>query len=81
MANHMTAAGKNRFQEIKSSGLEFYYQFQVGNLIIPEDHFNNPATNLLIINFLKEHQGWVLGYERYGEEPGHFYINSIDELF
>lgn len=77
----LTEVGKQRYQEVKEAGLAAYYQFEVGNVIIPEEDLRNGKLGVDLFAFLKEHQDWVLGYERYGDDPGIYFLNTIDGLF
>ena len=77
----LTEEGRKQYQTAKEAGLAAYYQFEVGNIIIPEAELQHGDLGAKLILFLKEHEGWVMGYERYGDDPGIYFLNTIDGLF
>ncbi len=77
----LTAEGRARYEEIKKSGLAPYYQFEVGNIIVPDADFKSATLQKKVFDFLREHPDWVFGFERYGDDPGVYYLNNINDLF
>lgn len=72
---NMTEIGRETYKLFEKYGLEEYYQFEMGNLIIyPKDFSINVQSK--VIDFLKSNTEYVLGFEE-----SYYFVSRIDDLF
>lgn len=68
----LTPKGEESYELAERYGFAEFYQFEVGNIIIPETNFLRVANQAL--KLIREND-WILGYEE-----GYYYITEAEEF-
>ena len=76
----ITEEGKKRIELINKYGLIDYYNEFAGNIIISQSQMNDEIKSKIFI-FISNNMNWVLGFEKYDNTEGYYYLNTIEDLF